>query len=476
VTVRTRFAPSPTGRLHLGNVRAAAFNWLLARRHGGGFILRVEDTDTERNVEGGEEAIVEDLRWLGLDWDEGPDVGGPHGPYRQSERDEAYGAALARLVDGGAGYPCFCSEEDLAEEAEEYGEGRTALRYSGRCRGLSAEERAGRVARGEAHVIRFAVPEGLGGVKVKDEIFGRISVPTADIGDFVIRRTDGRVTYNFAVVVDDVGMRITHVVRGVGHLSNTPKQALLFDALGAERPVFAHLPTVLGPDGRKLSKRHGAAAVADLREEGYPPDAVLNYLSLLGWSHPEEREVLTREELTGSMVLDRVGKSDTQLDLGKLRWVAAQHLATETLEELAGHVRPFLATDRYPEATENLEGVVDTLRTRMSTYGDLNEHLYLIFPSEAEVGPRRTEIGRNSEARKVLASVREALGAYPDWNAEDLDKTIRAAGAAVEAKGAALFHPVRLVLIGSEKGPDLGKIMVALGRDEAFRRIDQALG
>jgi nondiscriminating glutamyl-tRNA synthetase len=474
VTVRTRFAPSPTGRLHLGNVRAAAFNWLLARRHGGAFILRVEDTDTSRNVEGGEAAIVEDLRWLGLEWDEGPDVGGPHGPYRQSERDEAYGSALSRLIDAGAGYPCFCSEEELAGEAEEYGEGRTALRYSGRCRGLSADERAERVAQGEAHVIRFAVPEGLGGVKVKDEIFGRISVPATDIDDFVIRRTDGRVTYNFAVVVDDVDMRISHVVRGVGHLSNTPKQALLFDALGAERPAFAHLPTVLGADGRKLSKRDGAAAVADLREQGYPPDAILNYLSLLGWSHPEEREVLTREELTGSMGLDRVGKSDTQLDVEKLRWVSAQHLATETLEELAAHVGPFVATDRYPEAAERLEAVVDTLRTRMSTYGDINEHLGLLFPSEAEAGPRRAELGRNEETRKVLASVREAIGAS-EWDAEELDRAVRAAGAAVEAKGAALFHPVREVLIGSEKGPDLGKILVAIGRDGACRRFDQAL-
>jgi glutamyl-tRNA synthetase len=476
VTVRTRFAPSPTGRLHLGNVRAAAFNWLLARRHGGQFILRIEDTDTSRNVAGGEATIAEDLRWLGLDWDEGPDVGGSHGPYRQSERDDAYAKALGKLLAAGAGYPCFCTEEALSDDTEEFGEGRTATSYSGRCRGMPAGERAERVRRGDPHVIRFAVPEQLTQVTVEDEIFGSISVPVIGIDDFVLRRTDGRVMYNFAVVVDDVDMEITHVVRGVGHLSNTPKQALLFDALGAARPAFAHLPTVLGPDGKKLSKRHGATAVAELRAAGYPPDAVLNYLSLLGWSHPEEKEVLTRQELTAAIGLDRVGRSDTQLDMEKLRWVASQHIAAESLDDLAAHVRPYVDQDRYAAALENLPGVVDTLRTRMSTYADINEHLVLLYPSEAEVGSRRSQLGTNSETRRVLASVREALAECSEWSGAELDRAIRAAGAEVQATGAGLFHPVREVLIGSEKGPDLGKIMVAIGRDEALRRFDQALG
>jgi glutamyl-tRNA synthetase len=475
VSVRTRFAPSPTGRLHLGNIRLAVFNWLLARRHGGQFIVRIEDTDTARNVEGGEGWILEDLAWLGLDWDEGPDIGGPHGPYRQSERDEAYQAALEGLLEKGAAYPCFCSEEQLSGEAEEYGEGRTALTYSGRCRGLSPEERAERVAKGEPHIIRFAVPEGLESVEVKDEIFGIISTPTSDIDDFILRRTDGRVIYNFGVVVDDVTMEITHVIRGVGHLSNTPKQALLFDAMGVERPAFAHFPTVLGTDGKKLSKRHGATAVADLRAQGYPADAVLNYLSLLGWSHPEEKEVLTREELIAAMGLDRVGKSDTQLDPEKLRWVSAQHLASESLEELTEHVRPFVDAGRYPEALAHLPEVVDTLRTRLSTYGDINEHLVLLYPGP-EIGSRRAELGSNIETRKVLASVQDALSAMQDWEPQALDQTIRAAGAAVEAKGAALFHPVRELLIGSEKGPDLGKILAAIGREEAMRRFQEALG
>ena len=476
MTVRTRFAPSPTGRLHLGNVRAAAFNWLLARQDGGSFLLRIEDTDIGRNVQGGEEMIIEDLRWLGLDWDEGPDIGGPHGPYRQSERNASYARAVERLAASGAAYACFCSEEDLEGDTEEFGEGRTALRYSGRCRALPPSERARRVAAGEAHVIRFAVPEGASVVEIEDEIFGDISFPTSDIDDFVLRRSDGRVTYNFAVVVDDIEMEITHVVRGVGHLSNTPKQALLFDAFRVSRPAFGHLPTVLGPDGKKLSKRLGATAVAELRSEGYPPDAVLNYLSLLGWSHPEEKEVLTRPELISSIGLDRVGKSDTQLDLEKLRWVAAQHLAAEPLSELSAHVRPFIDGARFPTAGENLEAVVETLRTRLSTYGDINVHLELLYPPEGEATERRRALGADPVVRRVLEAVRARLAAADPWEAAPLDLAVRAAGAEAGVKGAGLFHPVRVLLIGSEKGPDLGKILAAIGRHEADRRLEQALG
>ncbi len=476
MTVRTRFAPSPTGRLHLGNVRAAAFNWLLARQSGGAFLLRIEDTDVARNVAGGEAMIIEDLRWLGLDWEEGPDIGGPHGPYRQSERDVSYARAVERLAASGAAYACFCSEEDLEDASEEFGEGRTALRYSGRCRALAPSERARRVAAGEPHVIRFAVPEGASVVEIEDEIFGDIAFPTNDIGDFVLRRSDGRVTYNFAVVVDDIEMEITHVVRGVGHLSNTPKQALLFDAFGLPRPVFGHLPTVLGPDGKKLSKRLGATAVAELRSQGYPPDAVLNYLSLLGWSHPEEKEVLTRAELIGAIGLKRVGKSDTQLDPEKLRWVAAQHLAFESLADLTAHVRPFIDLARFPGAVENLEAVVDTLRTRLSTYGDINAHLELLFPSSSEVPEKRRALGADPDIRRVLEAVRTRLEGADLWEAVPLDLAVRAAGTDVGVKGAGLFHPVRVLLIGTEKGPDLGKVLAAIGRQEAIRRLDQALG
>ena len=469
MTVRTRFAPSPTGRLHLGNVRAAAFNWLFARRHGGSFVLRIEDTDVERNVAGGEEAILEDLRWLGLEWDEGPGVEGPHAPYRQSGRGALYDQAVEELLAAGRVYPCFCGEDDVAGEAGK--EGREVKHYLGTCRHLTPEERARRVAEGRTPVVRFAVPEGVAGVDVHDEVFGDISFPTSDIDDFVIRRSDGRVTYNFAVVVDDVEMEITHVIRGVGHLSNTPKQALIFDALGKPRPVFAHLPTVLGPDGRKLSKREGAAAVSQLRASGYPADAVLNYLSLLGWSHPEGKEVLAREELVQAVDLDRVGRADTQMDPEKLLWVSSQHLAAEPLDTLAEQVAPLIDGARFPQALERLPQVVEALRTRLSTYGDINEHLPLLFGGLEATAEARQALGAFPDAPRVLTTVAAALEALEEWEEGALGAAVRKAGADAGVKGAALFHPVRLALMGSEKGPDLGKLLAALGREEAVPRL-----
>ena len=473
MTVRTRFAPSPTGRLHLGNIRAAAFNWLFTRHHDGVFILRIEDTDTERNVAGSEQGILDDLRWLGLDWDEGLDVGGPHGPYRQSGRADLHAAAVEKLLASGHAYPCFCAEQPHDDDA---GGDRPARRYAGTCRRLSARERTSRLASGAEHVTRFAVPEELDQVDIVDEIFGPISFPASDIDDFVLQRTDGRVTYNFGVVVDDIDMEITHVIRGVGHLSNTPKQVLLFRAFERAVPVFAHLPTVLGSDGRKLSKRAGATAVTELRSRGFPPDAVLNYLSLLGWSHPEEKEVLTRSELVAAMSLDRVGKSDTQMDAEKLLWVSQQHLALESLEELTAHVGQFIDRDRFGALVADAAPAVDALRTRLSTYGDINDHLGLLFAEdEAGAASIRREVGADPQARAVLAAVRGRLEALETWQAGALSDAVRAGGGDAGARGASLFHPLRLVLIGAEKGPDLGKILAGVGMNEAFRRIDEAL-
>lgn len=471
-TIRTRFAPSPTGRLHLGNVRAAVFNWLFARRHGGAFVLRIEDTDVERNVEGGEGGIVEDLRWLSLDWDEGPDIGGPHAPYRQGERARLHGAAAEALVDAGRAYPCFCTDEELEAEVEIGKEGREVKRYSGRCRGLSPAERAARAAAsGRPPALRFAVPEGIDIVEIEDEVYGSISFPVSDIDDFVIRRSDRRVTYNFAVVADDVAMEITHVIRGVGHLSNTPKQALLFDAMEHPRPVFAHLPTVLGPDGRKLSKREGAAGVAELRARGYPADAVVNYLSLLGWSDPDGREVLRREELIQAVSLNRVGRADTQMDPDKLAWIAQQHVAAEDRAGLARHVAPFLDEARFPSAAERLEAVVDALHTRLGTYADINDQLPVLYPDERTLQISHAELAADPAARNVLQEVAGRLAGVDPWEPEGLGHAVREAGRAVEARGATLFHPLRRSLIGTEKGPDVGKILAAVGRNEALRRI-----
>ncbi len=458
--------------MHLGNVRAAVFNWLFARRHDGVFIVRIEDTDVERNVEGGEEAILEDLRWLGLSWDEGPDVGGPHGPYRQSGRSAKYDEAVERLLEEGTAYPCYCTEAQLALDVAVGTEGREILRYSGRCRGLSPADRGAREAEGATPLIRFAVPDGIDKVEIVDEVFGAISFPINDIDDFVIRRSDGRVTYNFGVVVDDIDMQITHVIRGAGHLPNTPKQALLFDALGQDRPRFAHLPTVLGAEGGKLSKRAGAAAVAELRSQGYPAAAVLNYVSLLGWSHPEEKEVLTPPELIESISMDRVGRSDPHMDPEKLRWVSAQHVAREPLEELTKHVVPFVDEARYALTDEALTLAVDALRSRLSTYGEVIDHLPLIYPEEGgDWSDSRARVAADAEQRGVLAAVLAALDGLGDWNSDTTGAVIRTVGKEIGVRGPALFHPIRLAVTGQEQGPDLGKILAALGWEETRRRI-----
>jgi len=475
MTVRTRFAPSPTGLLHLGNVRTAAFNWLFSRHAGGAFVLRIEDTDTARNVPGGEEAILTDMRWLGLDWDEGPEVGGPHGPYRQSERDARYEEAVDLLLQRGRAYPCYCTEAELAAEGGGEAEA-PARRYSGRCRRLTATERAELERQGRTAAIRFAVPDGADTFNVEDDIFGSISFPANDIDDFIIRRTDGRVTYNFAVVVDDLDMQISHVIRGAGHLSNTPKQALLFDAFEHPRPAFAHLPTILGPEGGKLSKRAGATSVAELRARGYPPDAVLNYLSLLGWSHPEGKEVLSRDELVEAISLERVGRSDPRVDPEKLRWISSQHLAEEDLPTLVEHVAPFVDRERFGALEGRLEFAIDAIRTRLSTYGDVNEHMELLFPPEGpELQATREELGGDPAARAVLEEVRSRLAGAEPWEAGVLGGEVRNAGREAGVRGAALFHPVRRALIGAEKGPDIGKILAAIGRDETLRRIDLTL-
>lgn len=475
MTVRTRFAPSPTGALHLGNVRAAVFNWLFARHHAGAFVLRLEDTDVERNVAGAEGALMDDLRWLGLAWDEGPDVGGPFGPYRQSERSEAYRAAARRLVREGKAYRCFCSEdvgEELAPDDPGY------RRYGGRCRTLDPDEAERRAGAGEPYVVRLATPLE-GEVRALDAVRGEVAIPAADIDDFVLVRQDGRATYNFAVVVDDVAMEISHVIRGAGHLSNTPRQGLIFDALGAERPVFAHLPQVLDPEGGKLSKRAGATSVAQYRAEGHLPAALVNYLSLLGWSHPDEEEILSTEQLIAAISLERVGASDTAYDPDKLRWVGQQHLAALELGDVVAGVAPFLEAAGPPAAEWSdaaREVAVATLRSRMGTFGEIREHLSLFAPGADAVRSAHEEIAEMDGAVEVVDALAERLADESlAWQPDALKEAVRAVGKQVGARGPALYHPIRLAVSGERAGPDLGAILFVVGRGEVARRLHAAV-
>jgi glutamyl-tRNA synthetase len=473
--IRTRFAPSPTGALHLGNVRTAVFNWLFARHSGGAFVLRLEDTDTERNVEGAETALMEDMRWLGLDWDEGPDVDGTYGPYRQSERLERYRGVALRGVEEGWAYPCFCSDEELAADEVRLESGQRFTRYGGRCRGLSPEEARGRMDRGEAHSVRFRVPEA--DVVIRDEVRGDITFPHSDLDDFIILRRNGTGTYNFAVVVDDLEMAISDVIRGAGHLSNTPKQVLVFRALGAPVPRFTHLPTVLGADRKKLSKRTGSAAVADLRREGYHPDAVVNYLSLLGWSDPEGREYLQRSELVQAIALDRVGASDTVFDPEKLRWLSQSHFSAMTPEEFEAEALPYVDVARFPQSEEQLRLALRALQSRVAVLSEVTGFMPLVFPEDpGSMREVRAALAADSEALSVIRGVRDRLAALDRWEPGEIGTAVREAGKALEVRGPALFHPARQVLNGRESGPDLGQVMVAWGKDAVLAAYEETLG
>jgi len=464
-TVRTRFAPSPTGDLHLGNLRIAIFNYLFARRHGGEFVIRVEDTDEERNVPGALEQILDDLRWAGLEWDEGPDIGGPYGPYRQSERGDGHRELAMELERRGAAYRCYCTDEELVVARV----GRASeLGCPGGCRLLSDGEATRLAGKGRASSLRFAVPAGV--IHVKDEVRGTITFEGSDIGDFIILRHDGRATYNFAVVADDVAMRITHVIRGSGHLSNTPKQALVFDALGEPRPAFAHLPMVLGPDRRKLSKREGAAGMRELRDAGFHPDGVVNYLSLLGWSPGDDREVLDRTELISEMDLERVGASDAIFDPEKMKWISGQHIERMSLQDLADQVLAHLDDGEVRDQVggEALEKAVGVIRDRLSTFGEARDHLKLVLAPPERLAEGRAELRQIEGAPGLLAAIAKELEAARAWEAGELARVVRDVGKEQGFRGAALFHPVRLALTGVRSGPELGGVMEAIGRDRVL--------
>lgn len=480
MSVRVRFAPSPTGDLHLGNLRVAVFNYLFARHHGGDFVVRVEDTDWVRNQTGSLEGILEDLRWAGLEWDEGPDRPGAFGPYRQSERGDLHRTAALGLLEEGRAYRCFCVE------TEGEGPGTDSSREDpppgpeagpgcpGGCRELSPEEGSRRAEGGVPAALRFRVPDAA--IEFEDEIRGHIAFHGRDVGDFVILRSDGRSTYNFAVVADDLAMEITHVIRGAGHLSNTPKHALLFDALGAPRPRFAHLPMVLGADRRKLSKREGAAGVRELQSQGFHPDAVVNYLSLLGWSPGDDREILSREELIQEMTLERVGASDTVFDSDKLRWVSEQHIQRMPLDDLARAVKPHLPEWAPSMTLEELERVVAAVRTRIAVFSDIGSALRFLHPDPSTLAAAGRELRQEGGAAvPVLEGILDALAELKTWEAGAIGEAIRTRGKELGARGPALFHPLRMALTAESSGPDLAGILAAIGKEETLRRLRMAL-
>ncbi|HEX6939607.1 MAG TPA: glutamate--tRNA ligase [Longimicrobiales bacterium] len=478
--VRTRFAPSPTGRLHVGNARIAVLNWLFARHHDGAFVLRIEDTDRERTVPGAEAGILEDLRWLGLEWDEGPGVEGPagegpHAPYRQSERGAIYREYAQRLVDAGIAYPCYCAPEEI-EAAREAAIARGEKpHYPGTCRRLTRTAIARFEREGRRPALRCRVPEE-GTIVVRDVVRGEVRFDASDVGDFILLRSDGMPTYNFAVVVDDALMEITHVIRGVGHLSNTPRQVLLYEALGFPTPIFAHAPTVLGPDRQKLSKRNGAKALSDYRREGVHPDAIVNYLSLLGWSSPSGDEFLLRQRLIGEISLERIRPTDVVFDPEKLRWLSAKHIERMSTAELADALDGFIDRERYPLPEDALPVVVEAVRSHLSCFSEINDHLDPFVPTlDAAGAARRDALREDAAARAVLRAVRARLAWLEPWDDGAIDAAIRAAGGEIGARGRALFEPLRIALTGHEHGPPLAKVAAVLGRAAVLELLDAAV-
>jgi nondiscriminating glutamyl-tRNA synthetase len=475
--MRVRFAPSPTGQLHVGNARTALFNWLLARGHGGTFILRIEDTDAERSTKESEESILEDLRWLGLEWDEGPDVGGSGGPYRQSDRLHLYTSYANELLAGNHAYYCFCTPQKLEDDRrKDLAEGRPP-KYHGTCRAVSPDEARRRLEAGERAVVRFRVPEHVD-VAFQDLVRGDVTFSTDVIGDPVLVRSDGRPAYNFAVVVDDALMEVTHVIRGEDHISNTPRQVLFYRALGFSPPLFAHLSLVLGPDHTPLSKRHGATSVAEFRERGVLPEALTNYLALIGWSPrsagggaDDDAELMPMEELARRFALEDVGHSAGVFDPEKLAWMNRHYMKAASPARLAVEsVRFFQVRGLVKRKTEiamaYLESLLPMAVGSVDRLEEIPDRLAFLFGYDAAAALQRpdvVEILNEAGARDVIAALPGAIDgpmldreAFRAMATRVKDKTGR--------KGKALFHPIRVALTGEGGGPELDLAVPAIDR------------
>jgi nondiscriminating glutamyl-tRNA synthetase len=483
--MRVRFAPSPTGQLHVGNARTALFNWLLARAAGGTFVLRIEDTDVERSTRESEQGILEDLRWMGLDWDEGVEKRGAYGPYRQSERLHIYRAHIVELLSRGLAYRCFCLPEQLEMDRYQALRERRPPKYAGRCRDIPPDQARQRVENGEPAAIRFRIPENRE-VVFNDLVRGEVTFDTDVVGDPVIMRSEGMPAYNYAVVIDDALMGITHVVRGEDHISNTPRQLLLYEAFGWTPPAFAHVSLVLGPDHAPLSKRHGVTSVAEFRARGYLPEALTNYLALLGWSPGEGQEIVPLDELARRFRLEDVGHSAGVFDVEKLAWMNRHYLKAAAPERLATLSLPYLraegwVTEPSAAALGFLAAVIPLAAASVDRLDQVPARLRFLFDYSAGRALEDSVVRSEAEAaRPVIAAFAEVLagtGALTDREA------FRAAVARVKEqtgqKGRALLHPIRLALTGEPEGLELDLAVPAIERgaavtDDGIRRIPGA--
>ncbi len=483
--VRVRFAPSPTGYLHVGGARTALYNWLLARHYGGTFILRIEDTDRKRYVPDSLTDILDGLRWLGLDWDEGPEVGGAYGPYSQSERLALYREYAQKLVDAGHAYKCYCSPERLARLREEQRARKQQLGYDRHCRYLTRQQRAEYEARGIVPVIRLAVPLE-GRTSFHDLIYGDITVENETLDDLVLLKSDGYPTYHLANVVDDHLMEITHIMRADEWLPSVPKHVLLYRAFGWEPPAFAHLPLILSPTGKgKMSKRKTVTPegrqmfvlVRDFRAAGYLPEALINYLALLGWSYDDRTELYTREELIRYFDLDRVNPSPAAFSYDKLEWMNGVYIRQLPPDDLAERVLPFLRRAGFDADLPTVHRLVPLFQERIKTLADAAGVVDFVFldevkPDPVDLVPKKLT---PEETAKALSAARDLLAQLPSFDEETIEAALRGLADELGVKTGALFAPIRVAVTGRKAAPPLFSSLAAVGRERALRRLDRTL-
>jgi glutamyl-tRNA synthetase len=474
--IRVRFAPSPTGYLHIGGARTALFNWLYARRNGGTFVLRIEDTDTERSSWEMVSGIVDGLRWLGLDWDEGPDIGGPHAPYFQSQRLEMHRERARQLVTTGHAYYCFCSPEVLNEKRQAAEAAGGAWIYDRTCCALTPDEIAGRESAGEARAIRFKVPPGRTGFA--DLVHGPIEFPNEVIEDFVVLRSDQQPTYHLSVVVDDIDMAITHVIRGDDHISNTPKQALLYGALGSKAPSFGHVPLIMGPDKKRLSKRHGATSVMEYQRLGYLPEAMVNFLALLGWSPGGDQEIFTRDELVAQFGLDGISGGNAVFNPEKLDWVNQQHLMQRPAADLIPLLRPSLEAaglwnDDYLGAQRPwLVRVIELMKPRIKTLESFNAEAQPMLADQIDHEPAAVSKHLSKpELRPQLEALTAAYAAAEPFAAPELERLLRAQAEVSGGKAGPLIHATRVAVTGRANSPGLFDVLELIGKERVVDRL-----
>lgn len=491
--VRVRFAPSPTGKLHIGGARTAIYNWAFARANGGTFILRIDDTDPARSTDENTQIILRAMRWLGLDWDEGPDKGGDFGPYAQTERLEIYRKAAHSLLAEGKAYPCFCTPEKLAADKKAAEERHDSFQgYQRTCRNIDPAEAQARIEAGEPYTIRIKVPLDRGDVIVHDAVHGDVTFNARELDDFIIFRSDGTPTYNFATVVDDALMGITHIIRGDDHLSNTPRQIMVYEALGAPVPEFAHISMILGPDGKKLSKRHGATSVEEYRDAGYLSDAFVNYLALLGWSLDGETTIVPRDVLASQFSLDHVSKNPAKSDPERLNWINATYLSTMDNKTFSVQVlipelvfaglEPVSGTETdaekiYATRPAWYDLLSEILKPRTTVSPDVVEKSRFLYEG-AEVTFDEKSVSKSlakDGAGSILEAAQAALLPVSEWTPANIGAALEVLPEQLDLKKRVVFQAVRVAECGNMVSPPLGESMALLGKDIALARLERAL-